>query len=216
MLISYVFTPFHLRRVWVPLLWLGYCLCCAPLRAEETQPAAETTAEETSGCHLALKSNLLYDLALIPNMGCEVALGRHCSLGATGHYTRLHDGDRHRWWFTYGADMTVRYHWGRAAQEAPLSGHHVGLYGQLLAYDIELGGRGYQGRRWSYGGGVEYGYSWALSRRWRLEAAAGVGYLTGRYREYVPEDYCRVWVATKNRQWFGPTRAEATLVWLLF
>ena len=27
-------------------------------------------------------------------------------------------------------------------------------------------------------------------------------------------DDCKVWQATKNRRWFGPTKAEVSLVWL--
>lgn len=35
----------------------------------------------------------------------------------------------------------------------------MGLYGQMLTYDIEFGNRGYQGGRWSYAAGLSYGYS---------------------------------------------------------
>ncbi len=185
-------------------------LCFGPLRAAETDADSLRTA-----CHMALKSNLLYDAALVPNLGGVVNFGPYY-LELDGHYTRIRSRARHRQWCTYGADLTMGRYWGRSAAEGPLRGHHVGLYGQLLAYDFEFGGRGYQGRRWSYGGGLEYGYAWALSRHFRLDTSLGFGYLTGRYEEYVPEDNCRVWVATKNRQWLGPTRAEVAFVWLLF
>jgi hypothetical protein len=31
----------------------------------------------------------------------------------------------------------------------------------------------------------------------------------------LPIDDCYVWQTTKNRRWFGPTKLEVTLVWLL-
>jgi len=47
-----------------------------------------------------------------------------------------------------------------------------------------------------------------------LDFTIGMGYLTGEYHEYLPMDDCYVWQATKNRRWFGPTKAEVSLVWL--
>ena len=43
----------------------------------------------------------------------------------------------------------------------------------------------------------------------------GVGYFGGEYKEYIPQDDCYVWQATKDRNWVGPTKAEVSLVWLL-
>ena len=43
----------------------------------------------------------------------------------------------------------------------------------------------------------------------------GVGYIGGEYWEYKPVDDCYVWQATKRRHWWGPTKAEVSLVWLI-
>ena len=50
-----------------------------------------------------------------------------------------------------------------------------------------------------------------------LEAmnAAGIGYLGGKYYEYIPMDQCYVWQVTKKRRYIGPTRLEVSLVWLI-
>ena len=37
----------------------------------------------------------------------------------------------------------------------------------------------------------------------------------GEYKEYIPIDECYVWQVTKRRRWFGPTKLEVSLVWLL-
>ena len=48
-----------------------------------------------------------------------------------------------------------------------------------------------------------------------MDFTVGIGYLGGEYKEYLPIDNCYVWQATKHRHWFGPTKAEVSLVWLL-
>ncbi|MBQ8224165.1 MAG: DUF3575 domain-containing protein, partial [Bacteroides sp.] len=91
----------------------------------------------------------------------------------------------------------------------------MGLYGQIITYDFEWGGRGYLGDRWSYAGGVAFGYSLPVRHRLNLDFTLGVGYLGGEYKEYLPIDDCYVWQVTKQRRWFGPTKLEASLVWLI-
>ena len=85
----------------------------------------------------------------------------------------------------------------------------------MLTYDFELGGRGYLGDRWSWGAGIEYGYSLPVARRINIDFSLGLGYLGGEYKEYLPMDGHYVWQATRNRHWVGPTKAEITFVWLL-
>lgn len=85
----------------------------------------------------------------------------------------------------------------------------------MVTYDFETGGRGYLGDRWTFGGGIEYGYSLPIKKRFNIDFTLGVGYLGGEYKEYLPMDDCYVWQATKDRKWFGPTKAEISFVWLL-
>lgn len=96
-----------------------------------------------------------------------------------------------------------------------MCGHHVGLYGQMLTYDIEWGGRGYLGDRWSWGAGLSYGYSLPIGRQFNIDFTLGVGYLSGDYMKYQPEDNCYVWESTRKRKWFGSTKAEVSLVWYI-
>jgi hypothetical protein len=175
----------------------------------------EEPSKEKKPYYIAAKTNLLYDAAIIPNVGVEVYLGKNFSVAGNWMYSWW-KSDRVSWyWRTYGGDLALRYWLGRAAKEKPLTGHHIGLYGQILTYDIEVGGRGYLGDRWSYGGGLEYGYSLPVRQRLNIDFTLGLGYLGGEFQEYLPIDGHYVWQATKKRQYIGPTKAEISLVWLI-
>ena len=189
----------------------------APVVAEESATA------ERKPFYMALKTNLLYDAALVPNLGAEFYVGRGWSVGGSWMYAWWNSDRKHRYWRTYGGELDIRKYFGRRAGEKPLTGHHLGLYGQMLTYDFELGGKGYMGGRpggtlWDkmhWGVGLEYGYSLPIGRRLNLDFGIGVGYLGGEYREYTPQDGHYLWQRTKKRHWFGPTKAEVSLVWLI-
>lgn len=134
------------------------------------------------------------------------------------------DIDRtHYYWRAYGGTLGARRWFGKAARRKPLTGHHVGVYAGIVTYDFELGGRGYMGGkphgtlwdRFNVVAGVEYGYSLPVSRRLNIDFSIGIGYLGGTYYEYVPKDRYYIWQSTHRLRWFGPTKAEISLVWLV-
>lgn len=169
----------------------------------------------------ALKTNLLYDAALIPNLGIEFYLGKNFSIAANWHYAWWNT--KSWFWRTYGGELAVRKWLGSAARERALTGHHVGVYAQVLAYDFMVGQHGYiSGHpgetlfdRPNYTVGLEYGYSMPIAKRLSLDFVLGVGYHGGLYNEYLYMDDHYVWHTTKKRSFFGPNKAEVTLVWLL-
>lgn len=171
--------------------------------------------KEPKPFYMAVKTNMLYDLGLVPNVGVEFYLGKNFSVAGNWMYSWWKSDKKAWYWRTYGGDLAFRYWFGKAAKEKPLTGHHVGLYGQIVTYDFEAGGRGYLGDRWSYGAGLEYGYSLPIAKRLNIDFDLGVGYLGGEFKEYLPIDGHYVWQATKRRHWFGPTKLEVTLTWLL-
>lgn len=191
----------------------------APVPEPEPEPVVEEPVVEEPACKhdlfMSISNNGLYDLLLIPNIGAEIYLGKDWSLDANWHYSWWKTDKRHRYWRTYGGDITVRRWFGKEALIKPLTGHHVGLYGQMITYDFEFGGKGYLADRWSWAVGAEYGYSLPIARRLNLDFSIGIGYHWGKYDEYVPIDNHYVWQATKNRKFFGPTKAEVSIVWLL-
>lgn len=173
--------------------------------------------------YMSVSTNMLYDALLVPNIGVEFYLGKQWSVGANWMYGWWDSNRRHRYWRIYGGDITVRRWFGRKSEEKPLTGHHAGVYAQALTYDFEFGGKGYMagtpgGSMWdrcSYGAGVEYGYALPITRHLNIDFTIGVGYFGGTYYEYIPEDGHYVWQSTKRRHWFGPTKAQVSLVWLL-
>ena len=164
--------------------------------------------------YLAAKTNLLYDAALVPNVGLELSLGQGWSVGGNWMYAHWSNDARHRYWQIYGGELEVRRYFGSLAAEKPLQGQHVGLYAQAVTYDFETGGKGYLSD-FAYGVGLEYGYSLPVAKRLNIDFGIGFGYSGGNYKSYYPDAGCYVYIETKRRHWVGPTRAEVSLVWLL-
>jgi hypothetical protein len=158
---------------------------------------------------------MLYDLAMTPNAGIEFYLGAGFSLAANWQYAWWKRDKSAFYWRTYGGDFEARYWFGKLAKEKPLTGHHVGLYGQMITYDFEFGGSGILAPRWSWAIGASYGYSLPIHRVLNIDFSAGVGYHTGIYHDYIPIDGEYIWQATKRRRWIGPTKFEVSLVWLI-
>lgn len=186
---------------------------------EDAAPAgamAEASGAKDRKFTLLLKTNMLYDIAAVPNIGVEIPIGEHWSVGADWMYAWWKNNNRHRFWRVYGGDIEVR-RWfpPRRKTEKLLCGHHVGLYGQMLTYDFEWGGKGQLGNKWSWGAGLSYGYSLPVAKQLNIDFTIGAGYLQGKYMVYHPEDECYVWDSTHIRRWFGPTKAEISLVWFI-
>ena len=159
------------------------------------------------------RTNLVYDLAMVPNLGLEFHLGKRFSLGVNYAHAWWANDAAHRYWRIYGGDVVFRKYFGGNENWSALSGHHLGAYGQCYSYDFELGRRG-QLSELTYGAGFEYGYTLPLSRSISLDFNLGCAYLTGEYKVYEPEDDCYVWKETRQRHYIGPTKAEISFVWL--
>ena len=179
------------------------------VQIEQPKPAAP---------YLAVRTNLLYDAVLVPNVGLEVWLGAGFTLAADWFYTWIPLDQQHFYWQTYGGYLTARYYFGKQAAAQPYGGHHVGIYGSMLTYDVEFGGRGYQADKFGFGGGVEYGYSLPVAKNLCLDFNLGIGYQGREYKTYLPTNDGTghyVWEGTYKRHWFGPTKAEISLKWLI-
>lgn len=191
--------------------------------AEEPADTVVSVPETKKPFRMAVKTNMLYDALAVPNIGIEFYLGKNWSVGANWMYGWWDKDSKHRFWRIYGGDLVIRKWFGKAAKEKPLTGHHLGLYGQLFTYDFEWGSTGYMGgkpgssgwEKFNYAAGIEYGYSLPIAKRLNLDFTLGLGYWGGTYYKYIPLDGHYVWQETRNRHWFGPTKAEISLVWLL-
>lgn len=184
-----------------------------PAIPSQVHPSSESQSPPAAS-YFALKSNLLYDALLIPNLSLEASIGSGWTLGAGGMLAWWSKDAKHRYWRIYGGDLEIRKYFGTLSKSKPLQGHHLGIYGDFLTYDFEFGAKGYQSKA-TYAAGIRYGYSHPIANRLNLDFALGIGYLHSNYKTYVPRDGCYVYQETKKRKWLGPTQAEISLVWLL-
>lgn len=168
---------------------------------------------------LALKTNLLFDAALMPNVEIEVPVGKRWSVN--GEYA-------FPWWqFDRGkycmqvlmGGLEGRYWLGsRKSREdrEVLTGHFLGLYAGGGKYDLQWGEKGYQGE-FFIAAGVSYGWATRIARHLHLEFNIGIGLLRTDYRHYHARDNYQtlLWQENGKYTWFGPTKAKISLVWLL-
>lgn len=193
--------------------------------AISSQPSDSTQQNSEPKPVVALRTNLLYDAVLVPNIGVEVGLGKGFTLAADWFGTWLFSDKNHWYWQGYGGYLTARYYFDKDNPQYSLtpgqmlsSGHHVGIYGTALTYDVEFGGIGYQAAQFGFGGGVEYGYSLKVAQSLCIDFNLGLGYQGGEYKKYMPTDDGSghyVWMSTHRRHWWGPTKAEISLKWLI-
>lgn len=184
-----------------------------PAIPSQVHPSSESQSPPVAS-YFALKSNLLYDALLVPNLSLEASIGSGWTLGAGGMLAWWSKDAKHRYWRIYGGDLEIRKYFGTLSKSKPLQGHHLGIYGDFLTYDFEFGAKGYQSKA-TYAAGIKYGYSHPIANRLNLDFALGIGYLHSNYKTYVPRDGCYVYQETKKRKWLGPTQAEISLVWLI-
>lgn len=170
----------------------------------------------------SVKTNLLFDAALMPNIELEVPIGKRWSLN--GEYMFpwwllkedkysleiLAGGLEARCWL--GRRKNSRHPEGRDV----LAGHFFGLYAGGGKYDLQWEERGYQGE-FFIAAGVSYGYSARIARHLRLEFNIGVGLLRTDYRHYRAKDHYQtlLWQENGNYTWLGPTKVKISLAWLL-
>ena len=173
--------------------------------------------------YMAIKTNMLYDVFAVPNLGAEFYLGKKFSIAANYMHAWWSKEANNFYWRYYGADVSLRWWFGKPTRVKPLQGHHVGVNYQILTYDFQLGSKGIMGGlpsgnlvdRANHIVALEYGYSLPIARRLNLDFGIGFGYHWGLFEEYTPIDGHPVWQATKRRQYFGPTKLEVSLVWLI-
>jgi len=170
---------------------------------------------------VALKTNLLSDAVLSPNVGLEIGLSTNWTLDVTGQFNGWKLSHNRRWKH-WAVQPEARYWFCDR-----FSGHFVGVHvhgGQyniggidglvnLLGTDArKLKDTRYQG--WFVGAGVAYGYDWILGRHWNLEAEIGIGYSYTRYDRFRCAGCGKKIETDKTHHYVGPTRAAVSVVYL--
>lgn len=168
---------------------------------------------------LAIKSNILYGLATVPNVEIEVPIGGRWSV--SGEYM-------HSWWVnkkhnSFAFQLIVggvegKFWLGNRDHRRVLTGHFIGAYTNIGIYDIQFRrDKGYQGNL-KLNGGLSYGYAIPLiNDRMSLEFSIGFGYVQTNYKRYhVVEDGRKLAYQYDGKyRWLGPTKAKISFIWLL-
>ena len=176
---------------------------------------------------VAIKTNVLFDALLAPNLEVEVPLGwSRWSIMAewwTPWYRWKGNEARHN--HAYELLMLggeLRYWFSRREAECPrlLRGHFLGIYVAGGKYDVQWSTasndhEGWQGEYFSVG--ATYGYAFHLSRHWRLELSASVGYIDGPQRYYhgMFDDTHLIWQRNQRLNYVGPTKLKVSFGYLI-
>lgn len=165
---------------------------------------------------IALKTNLLFDLAMMPNVELELPIGNRYSLNGELMFPWwLFDGDKYCLQILSGG-LEGRYWFGNRERHRVLNGHFVGLYAGGGKYDLQWDNNGYQGE-FFIAAGISYGYAMNIARNLNLEFSLGVGLLRTSYEHYHARDNYQtlLWQNNGRYTWIGPTKAKISLVWML-
>lgn len=175
-------------------------------------PENGKSAQNSVPLSMNLRTNLLYDAALLPNIGMELHLGKNISVLAYCGYTRLRIPAKHHHWHIYGGEFEIRKYFGK---RGTLAGHHLGIYGHIGFFDVAFNGRGAASERQINGGGISYGYSLPVTERLNIDFTVGLGANRGVLRHYDWSDKIQSheWLYTDKSSLFSPDRVEVTLVW---
>ncbi|MCH5221563.1 MAG: DUF3575 domain-containing protein [Muribaculaceae bacterium] len=169
---------------------------------------------------VALKSNLLADALLSPNLALEIGLSPKWTLDipVQGNFWNVNE---HRWRHLF-VKPEARYWFCER-----FVGHFLGFHAiggefnvgnikndiKFLGTDFsKLSDVRYQG--WGAGAGISYGYDWVLNDHWNIEAEIGIGWVYTRY-DVLPCAECGNKIAeNQSHNYYGPTKAAISLVYL--
>lgn len=164
----------------------------------------------------ALRTNIL--AVPLMNVGAEFPIGKHFSVGVDWYYPWIWRNSLHK-------DCNELLAWGldfrwwpgrdRVPEQARLLGHSFGVYGAGGHYDFERNWHGHQGTFWNVG--IDWMYALPVFHgRIHLEFEVGLGFIFSMAQPYNVffeyGDCIREPGVSKVVRWFGPTRAQISVV----
>ncbi|MDE6295834.1 MAG: DUF3575 domain-containing protein [Muribaculaceae bacterium] len=169
--------------------------------------------------NVGIKTNLVSDALLSPNLGLQVGVAPKWTLNASAQFNLWSvKGEKWRHWLV---QPEARYWFCRKFQ-----GHFIGLHaigGQYNVGNIDwafdflgqhfsnLKDKRYEG--WGAGAGIGYGYAWPVAKHWNIEAEIGIGWIYTRYDAY-PCTVCGTKLDTNHLNYFGPTKLAVNIEYL--
>lgn len=188
-----------------------------------------TFAATTASAQFAVKTNLLYDATLTPNLGVELGLSKKMSAQVYYGYNSWapkpwskEDGSKVHHWVV----MPELRWWQCTTFNGWFYGVHL-MGGEFNAANVNLpipgaffGGENLQKMVKDYrcegkylGGGLTVGYQWILSRHWNLEAEAGVGYDHVWYKQF-PCSECGTKISDAQTNYVGLTKLGLAIMYI--
>ena len=178
------------------------------------------TSVGTAAQEVALKTNLLTDALLSPNLGIEIGLAPRWTMDLTGQ-VNFWTIAGHKWKH-WAVQPEVRYWFCQRFGGHFLGFHviggmynfgHIGVRQNFLGSDFSnLQNHRYQG--WAGGAGVAYGYAWPVAKHWNVEAEIGIGWLYTRYDSYPCSECGRKIDDNRTHNYVGPTKTALNIVYL--
>ena len=139
---------------------------------------------------IALRTNLLYDATLSPNIGVDVRVDSTWTVGLLAGINAWDiDKEKNKNWRHMLFSLRARkflnesvFHKGYIEADVIYSHFNVGNVKFPFGLYKSVRDRRLQGDLVALGG--KYGYSWILARNWRIEAEAGVAVGYAWFKEY--------------------------------
>jgi hypothetical protein len=161
---------------------------------------------------LALKTNLLYDLALSPNIELEIPIGNRWSISAGFMRGWWLKKDWSFCWQIEAADLEGRYWPGCRTDKPLLNGWFAGAFAGGGFYDFQLNSdHGTQGEFYIMAG-LSAGYVHRIGQNLNLEYELGAGFFTMDYRKYRVAEYYRNDVLQRDLIRQGPEKRYKALI----
>ena len=188
-------------RVWTIALLLAFT-------AQQVALAQSPLGEETKQPRMALRTNLLYDATLSPNLGVDVRVDSAWTVGLlVGINAWDIDKEKNKKWRHGLFSLRARkyrdslFHKGYFEGDLIYSHYNVGNTKIPFGLYKSVKDRRLQGDLMALGG--KYGYSWILARHWRIEAEAGVAVGYAWFKEYDC-DHCGTYYGKGDRIFLLP------------
>ena len=151
--------------------------------ATKPESLPDTPGGKASPCRpcLFLKTNILYDMLTFVNASVEIPLTKNITAEATLVYPWWRSTSRHKTIQMRYVAVTPRYYFNNADRS------YTSLFAGLTVgggkYDLQWTRRGVQGSMWHVSPVI--GYSHHISKRWKMEYSASVGFVHTKYQKYT-------------------------------
>ena len=187
-------------------------LAVAAEPADTVVTAPADTVKSKSMFYLAAKNNIIYDAALVANLGVEIGFGKHFSVDIPVTYSPYTISSNYRM-RTLSVQPDLRYYLKEGWR-----GHFFGIHGNFAYYNVvtpfntKTRYQDRDGKHPLYGGGISYGYSLPFRKdsRWGVEFTIGVGYAYLDYDCFYNVDN-GAWFTKDTKHYFGLDKAGITI-----